>query len=176
MIWILIFAILGILFAVQYALDESESLPGVIIRGIIATPICSAFGFLVGIVVAFAVGLFSLFLPTSETIISETPICSIVDESGINGSFVLGTGTVDSDLYIYYIAETEAGKEIEKAERDKTTILEDDTTSPNAKVVGKRLKWKWAELFVLDENVFLDKTILTVPVGTTTTEYNIDLK
>lgn len=176
MIWIPVFAILGIVVAAKYALDESESLPGVIIRGIIAAPICSAVGILAGGVVAFVVGIFSLLLPANETIISETPIYSLVDKSGTYGRFVLGTGAVDSDLHIYYIAETEAGKEIEKVECDNAVIVENDAVQPNEKVVGKRLKWKWAELFVLDENVFFDKTILTVPVGTTTTEYNVDLK
>ena len=178
MIWIPVFAILGIVVAAKYALDESESLPGVIIRGIIATPICSAAGSLVGVVVACVVGIFSLLLPANETIISETPIYSLVDESGTYGRFVLGTGTVDSDLHIYYITETEdgSGKEIEKVKRDNAVIVENDAVQPNEKVVGKRLKWKWAELFVLDENVFFDKTILTVPVGTTTTEYIVDLK
>lgn len=176
MIWVPIFAILGIVYAAKYALDESESLPGVIIRGIVATPIFSAVGILVGVVAAFIVGIFSLFLPKNETIVSETPIYSVVDESGVNGKFVLGTGAVDADIYIYYIAETETGRKIEKAERDNVVIVENDAVQPNAKVVGERLKWKWVELFVLDENAFLDKTILTVPVGATTTEYNIDLK
>lgn len=176
MIWVPIFAILGIVYAVKYALDESESLPGAIIRGIVATPIFSAIGILVGVVVAFVVGIFSLFLPKNEAIISEVLIYSVIDESGANGRFVLGTVVVDADIYIYYIAKTETGRKIEKAERDNVVIVENDAVQPNAKVVGERLKWKWVEWFILDINEFFDETILTVPAGTTTKEYSIDLK
>lgn len=40
---------------------------------------------------------------------TDTPIISLRADAAANGTFFLGTGRVDSDIYYYYMAETDSG-------------------------------------------------------------------
>lgn len=177
MIWIPIFIIAGIVIAVFFSRDMADSLPGKIFTGIITIPIFAGVGCLLGAVAGILLGLVGLLIiPTETTTISETPIYSLVDQTQYNGRFVLGSGYIDSDLCIYYVAETDGGKKIMDAEREYTTIVESDAQAPTATVTGERYKWHWLNWVAIDLHDFVDETTLVVPTNTITTEYNIDLK
>lgn len=177
MIWIPIFIIAGVVLAVVFSKDMADSLPGKIFTGIITVPIFAGVGCLLGAVAGILLGLVgSLIIQTETTTISETPICSLVDQTQYNGRFVLGSGYIDSDLCIYYVAETDSGKKIMSSEREYTTIVESDVQAPTATVTGDRYKWHWLNWIAVDLNSFVDETTLVVPTNTITTEYNIDLK
>ena len=113
MIWIPIFIIAGIVIAVLFSRYMADSLPGKIFTGIITVPIFAGVGCLLGVVAGILLGLVGLLIiPTEITTISETPIYSLTDQTQYNGRFVLGSGYIDSDLCIYYVAETDNGKKI----------------------------------------------------------------
>lgn len=177
MIWIPIFIIAGIVTAVLFSRDMADSLPGKIFTGIITVPIFAGVGCLLGAIAGILLGLIGLLIiPTETMTISETPIYSLEDQTQYNGRFVLGSGYIDSDLCIYYVAETDSGKKIMDAEREYTTIIESDTETPIATVTGERYKWHWLNWIAIDLHDFVDETTLVVPTNTITTEYNIDLK
>ena len=177
MIWIPIFIIAGIVIAVLFSRDVADSLPGKIFTGIITVPIFAGVGCLLGAVAGILLGLVGiLIIPTETTTISETPIYSLADQTQYNGRFVIGSGHIDSDLCIYYVAETDNGKKIMDSEREYTTIIESDTQTPTATVTGERYRWNWLNWIAIDLHDFVDETTLVVPTNTITTEYNIDLK
>ena len=177
MIWIPIFIIAGIVIAVLFSRYMANSLPGKIFTGIITVPIFAGVGCLLGVVAGILLGLVGLLIiPTEITTISETPIYSLTDQTQYNGRFVLGSGYIDSDLCIYYVAETDNGKKIMDSEREYTTIIESDSQTPIATVTGERYRWNWLNWIAIDLHDFVDETTLVVPTNTITTEYNIDLK
>jgi hypothetical protein len=176
-IWIPRFIIAGIVIAVLFSRDVADSLPGKIFTGIITVPIFAGVGCLLGAVAGILLGLVGLLIiPTETTTISETPIYSLADQTQYNGRFVIGSGHIDSDLCIYYVAETDNGKKIMDSEREYTTIIESDTQTPTATVTGERYRWNWLNWIAIDLHDFVDETTLVVPTNTITTEYNIDLK
>lgn len=177
MIWIPIFIIAGIVIAVLFSRYTADSLPGKIFTGIITVPIFAGVGCLLGVVAGILLGLVGLLIiPTEITTISETPIYSLADQTQYNGRFVIGSGHIDSDLCIYYVAETDNGKKIMDSEREYTTIIESDNQTPTAVVTGERYRWSLLNWIAIDLNKFVDETTLIVPTNTITTEYNIDLK
>ena len=177
MIWIPIFIIAGIVIAVFFSRYMADSSPGKIFTGIITVPIFAGVGCLLGVAAGIFLGLVGLLIiPTETTTISEDPIYSLADQTQYNGRFVLGSGYIDSDLCIYYVAETDSGKKIMDSEREYTTIIESDTETPIATVTGERYKWHWLNWIAVDLNSFVDETTLVVPTNTIMTEYNIDLK
>ena len=177
MIWIPIFIIAGIVIAVLFSRYMVDSLPGKIFTGIITVPIFAGVGCLLGVVAGILLGLVGLLIiPTEIMTISETPIYSLADYTQYNGRFVIGSGHIDSDLCIYYVAETDNGKKIMDSEREYTTIIESDTQTPTAVVTGERYRWNLLNWIAIDLNKFVDETTLIVPTNTITTEYNIDLK
>ena len=177
MIWIPIFIIAGIVIAVLFSRYMADSLPGKIFTGIITVPIFAGVGCLLGVVAGILLGLVGLLIiPTEITTISETPIYSLTDQTQYNGRFVLGSGYIDSDLCIYYVAETDNGKKIMDSEREYTTIIESDSQTHIATVTGERYRWNWLNWIAIDLHDFVDETTLVVPTNTITTEYNIDLK
>lgn len=177
MIWIPIFIIAGIICAVLFSNYMADSFPGKVFSGVITVPLFAGLGCLLGAVAGILLGLVGLLIiPTETTSISETPIYSLADQAQYNGRFVLGSGYINSDLCIYYVAETDSGKKIMDAEREYTTIVESDSQIPTATVTGERYKWSWLNWIAIDLHDFTDETTLVVPTNTITTEYNIDLK
>lgn len=177
MIWIPIFIIAGIIGAVLFSNFMADSIPGKIFSGVITVPLFAGLGCLFGVVAGLLLGLIGLFIiPTETTTISEAPIYSLTDQTQYNGRFVLGSGYIDSDLCIYYVAETDDGKKIMDSEREHTTIIESDSQTPTAIVTGERYRWNWLNWIAIDLHDFVDETTLVVPTNTITTEYNIDLK
>jgi len=176
-IWIPIFITAGIVIAIHSSRDMADSLPGKIFTGIITAPLFAGIGCLLGVAAGILLGLVGLLIiPTETTTISETPIYSLADQTQYNGRFVLGSGYIDSDLCIYYVAETDVGKKIMDSEREYTTIIESDSQTPIATVTGERYRWNWLNWIAIDLHDFVDETTLVVPTNTITTEYNIDLK
>ena len=177
MIWIPIFIIAGIIGAVLFSNFMADSILGKIFTGIITVPIFAGVGCLLGVVAGILLGLVGLLIiPTETTTISEAPIYSLADQTQYNGRFVLGSGYIDSDICIYYVAETDEGKKIMDSEREYTTIIESDSQTPTATVTGERYRWNWLNWIAIDLNESADETTLVVPTNTITTEYNIDLK
>ena len=181
MIWI-VGAVIGlVVFAIWAVTVFADTIFGKVINYLWAVPLSALLGAFLGLGLAILAGMAgTAFIPTQEVKISETPIYSVVDRTKSDGHFVLGTGYANSDLCVYYVTETDEGRKIESAKRANVVIVESDTEEPKAVVTGQRYKssWGWLKIFFLDVNgIFTgDKVTLTVPEGTITQEYTVDLQ
>ena len=64
----------------------------------------------------------------------ETPICALSDNSNLNGSFFLGSGYVEENMYYYYLTENNDGsKTMRKISAMGTPV--DDTETENPRIV-----------------------------------------
>lgn len=66
---------------------------------------------------------------------TETPIISLRTGSAADGAFFLGTGRVDSDMYYYYMAETNAGYQMKRVRADYTYVRESNEVPPHLVVM-----------------------------------------
>lgn len=113
-------------------------------------------------------------ISSNEIIYKETvmPIVALEDNVASRGQFFLGTGASKSDIYYYYMIDTERGYVIESVKACDTYIKYDT----NPRIVVERgngfnhwYNYIWA---------FPTSTHYTiyVPEGTILNNYNIDLK
>lgn len=159
----------------------ADTVFGRVLNYLWAVPLSALMGTFLGLALAILAGAIgTAFIPTQEVKISETQIYSVVDRTKSDGHFVLGSGYVNSDLCVYYVVETGEGRKIESAKRANVVIVESNAEEPKAVVTGQRYKssWGWLKIFFLDVNgIFTgDKVTLTVPEGTVTQEYTVDLQ
>lgn len=168
MVWVVIFPIAGVVYVVWESFYFAR-LPKKILFNLILVPIIAGAGLMVGLSVAFLLGLYGqAVLPTEIVIVSESPIYSL---SGLcdddTDDFVLLYDTVDSQSYIYYGAELQENTlTAAESKVERTMIVQSNTETPNVKTRGRRYKWKWVKLILIDFDHYDDTTILTVPIGT----------
>ena len=108
-----------------------------------------------------------------------TYIASLSANSGVYGHFCLGSGTVESRTYYYYLANNEFGYKICKIENDGNVyIREDNNDKPYieyTKYNAVHTNW-FGSLFF--ENYFYNKDgeiIIHVPKNTVVKNYNVDI-
>ena len=108
-----------------------------------------------------------------------TYIASVSANSGVYGSFCLGSGTVESRTYYYYLTNNEFGYKICKIENDGNTYVKEDCDSKPyiefSKYNSVKLNW-FGSLFF--ENYFYSKdgeVIIHVPKNTVVKNYNVDI-
>ncbi|TWJ39176.1 hypothetical protein CHCC5027_2655 [Bacillus paralicheniformis] len=133
------------------------------------------FGLTVGVVVFF-VGLFPASLLQSEPIDPhKTNIYSIKDNSATKGSFVLGSGTVDEDQYLYYVVEENGFKSVYKTKVEELKMKEGDVEQPY--VVTYEMQFKSAIARFFYGKYTGEKSYeFYLPENTITTDYKIDLE
>ena len=181
MILILIFVIGGLAMAVSMTklLGEDSVWMG-ILWGVFFIPLLPALALVLGTMLAVGIGYVCTdVIPSQEYVVEERPIFSLNDTTSVTGRFTLGSGYFDEDLCIYYVVEDDAGKSIQRVKRENAVIVESDEDEPTVKVTGKKYKSKAWNLLVLDVNEVIgasNRTTLTVPTGTVTTAYNVDLE
>ena len=113
-------------------------------------------------------------ISSNEIIYEETvtPIVALEDNVTSRGQFFLGTGTSESDVYYYYMIDTERGYVMQNIKASKAYIKYD--TKPRIAVEnGCGFKHWYNNIWA-----FPTRTHYTiyVPEGTILNNYNIDLK
>lgn len=120
-----------------------------------------------------------------STSIEKASISSLNDTTVTNGNFILGSGKIKNDLYIYYMLDTEEGKQIQKVKNDESVFFQ--TCSAEEKPymliekVEKDKRLSKYLLFYLPYYYLFNlvdkeqKVTFYVPENTITQEYNIDL-
>ena len=66
---------------------------------------------------------------------TDTPIISLRTDAAANGSFFLGTGRVDNDIYYYYMAETDKGYQMGKVRASRVYVRESNEVPPHIAVI-----------------------------------------
>ena len=100
------------------------------------------------------------------------------DRFGIEGHFILGSGTIEEESYIYYYEKGEfGGYKINKVKSNGVEIIEREDSEPVAYL--KTYKYRVKENWFFGLGTISDKDevkILYVPKGTVQVDFNIDLK
>lgn len=107
----------------------------------------------------------------------KTEIFSIGNEVGVEGSFVLGSGHIESEMYYFYYVKGESGGiVINKIKADYVEIIEHD--SDKAYIVKGYMDYDDPNYFWTEGNshLFLTEYVrIMVPEGTIKYSYNIQL-
>lgn len=113
-------------------------------------------------------------ISSNEIIYEETvtPIVALEDNMASRGQFFLGTGTSKSDIYYYYMIDTERGYTMKNVKASDAYIKYD--TEPRIVIERGRGFNHWYN-YIWAFPVNTQYTIY-VPEGTILNNYNIDLK
>lgn len=108
-----------------------------------------------------------------------TYIASVSAKNGVYGNFCLGSGTVESKTYYYYMIRNEFGYKICKIENDGDTYVKEDCdTKPYieySKYNASHINWFGGLFF---EKQYYNKdgeVIIHVPKNTIVKNYNVDI-
>lgn len=105
-------------------------------------------------------------------------IYSIKTETGMYGSFYLGCGQIQTEMYYFYYTQGDFGYKIEKTKANDIEIVEREDTNKIGYIVKYEEEFvkpnKW---FSLSGKVLFSKkkTVIYVPKGTIQIEYNISV-
>lgn len=131
-------------------------------------------GFLLAVVVQ--AGLFVFIEPEYELVeTSRINIEGLKDNSNINGSFVLGSGTINEEQYYYFMKKTSFGLQMDKIEALRVPLKESNNESPALVTLKERLNNKWNNLFWVGRTGN-EITYLVVPEKTVTKEFTVDME
>lgn len=142
-----------------------------------------ALSFFLGII--FSVGnAFDYEFSNEPTLKETTEITSLDDKYSIKGNFFLGSGTVSSVEYYYFIKDTDKGKITDKIPQKEAYITEDNSQKPRIEEYaykGERNATKdyWLSMnFGQNKEDFSYKTAyyrVFIPENTIKTDFSVDL-
>lgn len=138
MIWVIIGIIVGILvFVLTYFELRKESQTGIFVVSFIGAFL--AF-FMIALIPNGFLSDKYIYQEKSDKIISSYNIYSIADKTEVNGSFVLGVGSLDTyDYYVFY-KETEKGLIRENVRTSSTYINMTDDVTPKIEITETTFK------------------------------------
>lgn len=128
-----------------------------------------------GLILWFSIGyIIGSFMPTVD--IKETKeLYALQDNNEISGSFFLGSGRIDEEMYYVYIVKEDKGKQIQTLEIDANEIyLNDSTDTPTLDIYSKDFKYEWMYWFAMPKIGY--EYVFNIPSGSIDYEHNIDLK
>lgn len=131
-------------------------------------------GFLSFILMLIFLLILSMLIP-QELILKETIYIHAIEyNTGTQGQFFLGSGTVSDNNQYYYITDYKDGKKIYNVSQDTSYIIENNKELPRLeKFEGQFINEWWRKqlpIFLLEEEY---KFI--IPEGSIKYDYNIDL-
>lgn len=164
-------AISGLLGAVLGFIIFRKVLEGDKFGIVILTFMFGGIGLGLGILLAAGIG---DSLPQQTVVTKETKIVSLFNEQTPNGSFILGTGTVEGKEYYYYFEVISEEKNVEvkykrgKVEAEQVLIVEEDDLENEGKliVLGSEFKRDNDHLWGLAGSCGCSEKELHVPKGT----------
>lgn len=133
-------------------------------------------GTLVGLLAGLVITLIGAAMPwkSNEVITRDNAIYSISNQSGIEGSFVLGTGTIKEEMYYYYFIEEEYGKKLEKI-KVSDCYLQDTDGAPTLIHYSREYTNPVIRFLFGEYSISGGRTIIYVPPDTVKEVYNIDI-
>lgn len=171
MIFIIICLLISFYFIAQCWIDGCNGID----ENIYATIFLPLMAIGAGLILWFSIGfIIGCFMPTVE--IKETKeLYALQNSSEIGGSFFLGSGRVDEEMYYIYIVKEDKGKQMKTLKIDANDIyLNDNVDTPTLDIYSKDFKYEWMYWFAM---VGTDcKYVFNIPSGSIDYKYNIDLK
>ena len=114
-------------------------------------------------------------MPTVEIKEETKELYALQDNNEISGSFFLGSGRIDEEMYYVYIVKEDRGKQIQTLEIDANEIyLNNSTDTPTLDIYSKDFKYEWMYWFAMPKIGY--EYVFNIPSGSIDYEYNIDLK
>lgn len=103
---------------------------------------------------------------------SEQAIYALSDNTEASGSFFLGSGYVGSDLSYFYVIETDKGKHVESVTREHAFVNYGETPSV------EQIEYDFSEraMYAIGVPMKHADYVFTVPEGTITNSFQIDLR
>lgn len=117
-----------------------------------------------------------MFLPYTYTQSHSFEIYALKDNSSINGSFFLGTGSVDGNQVYSFIKEEDGGKKVSSISVDSAIIYEGEDGSPRIDVYDPHIKNKIVRKLFGDMTFGDSKYKIYIPDNSMINEYNVDLE
>lgn len=121
-------------------------------------------------------GLLSLLIPENKQNIElewSKNIIALKDNSSASGSFFIGSGYVNDELYYYYVSEGKHGYEMKKLEADQCYIIYDNNVHSIEFWEAKSFKNKAYNIFAIPTERYY---VFRVPEGSITNEFAVDLE
>lgn len=164
----MIYVIIAVLLFTGYMLYEADNFAEKVGMGMLGLIMGVLIGFLIWAALGSAIG---IFLPEKVELQTQQ-IIALQDNIGVEGSFFLGSGAIDSEPHYTYMIETERGFKLENVEADDSYIIYDN--SPRIETRYKSLKYDWMYLIAIKwpsaEYTFY------IPEGSIYTGYKVDLQ
>lgn len=157
-IWLVISAILlvaGIIFSILTIVEGAHDYWGI---DEVKMAIASILTFFSSFSLVLAICCTSKVYEQYEKFICN--ILSIRNESGVQGSFCLGTGYVKDTQYYLYYYQADKGIKMDKVEADKTYIIETNSRVPCIYEIKNRGDYySFYELYVPENTLILSYTL-----------------
>ena len=171
MLWIIVLpvvlAISVFIFVCKNSYDGFEDYIMNFLLAILTFMLSALLGLAIAACIHFA---FGDNFPKKETVI-EQELSTLKLDNGINGSFFLGSGSIDSNVYLTHIIEENGTFKIEKTNAEIATIIYTDD-KPYKEIIKTNYKGFWANLITL--NFTKDKVVFYIPEGSIKENYVIE--
>jgi hypothetical protein len=108
----------------------------------------------------------------------RTAIYSLDTNAGVYGSFVFGTGHIETEMYYFYYTKGEYGYKIDKTKAKDIEIVERDDVEPIGYIVKYKEKFTHPNVWfsITGEVLFAkEKTVIYVPKNTVKITYNVSV-
>lgn len=146
--------------------------------------IIACVSFVVGIM--FTAGNTFDYTFSEEPVLRETTeITSLADRYSVKGNFFLGSGTVSSEDYYYFIKNTDNGKITDKILQKETYITEDNSQKPRIEEYAYEGEQNPTKDFWLSMNLGADKDDFSykfayyrvfIPEGSIKSDFSVDFE
>lgn len=181
MIWVPLTVLVGLYFTFDWIRDNIS----VHDRGfrrlayIVSVPVVICIGGSIGWLFGWFCGAAGyIFLPVDYEVVYDYPIVSILNSSEYEDKFVVGFEDSGNLRYMYYVADTDDGRVLQKTRDDCITIVESDKVGPSIHL--EKVKWKYSfiEFFAFDIRYTLEpgNFYMTVPSQTILKEMGSDIE
>lgn len=170
----IIWLILTIVFITSFIkANPNESIPSKIFLGFIATALSSGITVFVCLFLAFS---FGQTVPQEKTV---TYLEQLNDNIGVNGTFFLGTGNIDNELFFTYYAKNGNSYSFNKIKADKVTIRYTNSTPKLIEIYDDLEDSFWSDYFYGVPNghwSLNEHYIFEVPKGSIQNSYKLNGK
>lgn len=184
--WILlaVTAVVAVVWAIAYCMDEGFSYWGArsFLEKAVET-LLSLWGIFWRVFVVAFIGCFvtlivllitSLFVPENVYDQRDTDLRAMAVNSATNGSFFIGTGTVEDKQVLSFISEQDGAISVEQVFAEDSYIFEDEDDSPYVTTYEwSKSAWWWMP----DEGVKSGETYsFHIPANSVVSNYNISVE
>lgn len=139
--------------------------------GVAFSVVMAVLGFAIGIGISFGVG---AALPKEYVMDRQIELVTIQDTSGIQGSFFLGTGHIESKSYYVFYQKEGNGVRFGKVSAEKAVVYEEERNGGLIKTYTRQFTSGWHNAF--GTTLGGEKYEIFIPQGSILHEFQLDLK